>query len=276
MVERRPEAIVSVAAFVFTMIFAGVALAQTGTWATSLERVEPPGLTNPRLTPGDILALIMPGESALTGEFQVDRAGRILLPEIGSVTLAGETLDSGRAALREALGSAYKNVERLRVILKEQRLLVQVGGYVNKPGEVDLPAGANVQNAIAAAGGLAEGAQLDRLHVQRGSERIPFDYKAFLDTGNAELLPGLQPLDIIFVPASPVTGNVFVDFDGRDLAEAGDAADEGSAVRGLVVLMIPPPPRSTLFPIHDALPICAGGVTSRASAWWTCCCARAA
>jgi len=231
MVERRPEAIVSVAAFVFTMIFAGVALAQTGTWATSLERVEPPGLTNPRLTPGDILALIMPGESALTGEFQVDRAGRILLPEIGSVTLAGETLDSGRAALREALGSAYKNVERLRVILKEQRLLVQVGGYVNKPGEVDLPAGANVQNAIAAAGGLAEGAQLDRLHVQRGSERIPFDYKAFLDTGNAELLPGLQPLDIIFVPASPVTGNVFVDFDGRDLAEAGDAADEGSAVR---------------------------------------------
>ncbi len=202
------------------------ALAQTGDWATSVERV-----ANQPLTPGDILTLIMPGESALTGDFQLDRSGQIVLPEIGPLALAGETLDAARTRLREALAAAYKNIERLRVILKERRLIVQVGGYVNQPGQVDLAADANVQNAIAAAGGLAEGAQLDRMHVQRNGERIPFDYKAFLDTGNADLLPGLKPLDIIFVPASPVTGNVYVDFDGRDLAEAGDAADEASAVR---------------------------------------------
>ncbi len=224
--ERRAKLGAGLTAIVLALTLAGAALAQTGDWATSLERVE-----NPRLTPGDVLTLIMPGESTLTGDFQLDRSGRLMLPEIGAVALAGQTLDAARTRLRDALGAAYKNVERLRVILKEQRLLVQVGGYVNEPGQVDLPADANVQNAIAAAGGLAEGAQLDRMHIQRGSERIPFDYKAFLDTGNADLLPELKPLDIIFVPASPVTGNVYVDFDGRDLAEAGDAADEASAVR---------------------------------------------
>jgi protein involved in polysaccharide export with SLBB domain len=226
MAEWRATGVAGLAAFLLVVALAGAALAQTDGWATSLERVE-----NPRITPGDVLTLIMPGESALTGEFQVDRAGRVMLPEIGAVTLTGETLDAARAKLREALGAVYKNVERLRVILKEQRLLVQVGGYVNEPGQVDLSAEANVQNAIAAAGGLAEGAQLDRMHIQRGGERIPFDYKAFLDSGNPDLLPDLKPLDIIFVPASPVTGNVYVDFDGRDLAEAGDAADEASAVR---------------------------------------------
>ncbi len=224
--ERRTKLGAGLTAILLALTMASAALAQTGDWATSLERVE-----NPRLTPGDMLTLIMPGESTLTGDFQLDRSGRLMLPEIGAVALAGETLDAARAKLREALGAAYKNVERLRVILKEQRLLVQVGGYVKEPGQVDLPADANVQNAIAAAGGLAEGAQLDRMHIQRGSDRIPFDYKAFLDTGNADILPDLQPLDIIFVPASPVTGNVYVDFDGRDLAEAGDAADEASAVR---------------------------------------------
>jgi len=227
MAERRAwRCFVGTAALLLALMLSGAALAQTGGWATSVERVE-----NPRLTPGDILTLIMPGESTLSGDFQLDRSGRVVLPEIGAVTLAGQSLDAARAKLREALGAVYKNVERLRVILKAQRLLVQVGGYVQEPGLVDLAANANVQSAITAAGGLAEGAQLDRMHIQRAGERIPFDYKAFLDSGDSALLPALEPLDIIFIPASPVTGNVYVDFDGRDLAEAGDAADEASAVR---------------------------------------------
>jgi len=230
MAERTLSFIqVSLGAFaaVFAIAVIGAsAAAQTDGWTATLERVE-----KKRMTPGDILTLIMPGEAALSNDFQLDREGRIVLPEVGAVDVGGLTLDQAAARLRETLGTAYKNLDRLRVILKEERLLLHVGGYVAKPGLVDIPKGANVQAAIAAAGGVAEGAQLNRLHIQRGAERIPFDYKAYLDTGNSALLPDLRPLDIVFVPASPITGNVYVDFDGRDLAEAGDAADEASAVR---------------------------------------------
>jgi len=218
--------LIAMAAMCLVAVMCSGALAQTGDWTASLERVE-----SARLSPGDILTMIMPGEAALSGDFQLDREGRIVLPEVGAINLGGQTLDQATARLRETLGEAYKNLSRLRVILKEQRLLLQVGGYVAKPGLVDIPAGSNLQAAIAAAGGLAEGAQLNRMHVRRGGERIPFDYKAYLDTGNTDLLPDLRPLDIIFVPASPVTGNVYVDFDGRQLAEAGDAGDEASAVK---------------------------------------------
>ena len=62
--------------------------------------------------------------------------------------------------------------------------------------------------AIMAAGGLVPGAQLDRIRVTRANgARIDFDYKQYLDTGDAKLLPQLRPLDVVFVqPDVPLDG----------------------------------------------------------------------
>ncbi|MGL1475058.1 SLBB domain-containing protein, partial [Vibrio parahaemolyticus] len=73
---------------------------------------------------------------------------------------------------------------------------------------------ATVQAAISAAGGLAQGAQLDKLKIFRGGREIVFDYKRYLDSGDVKLIPELEPLDQLFVPSSSVTGNVHVEFDG--------------------------------------------------------------
>src|SRR5690606_36337927 len=63
-----------------------------------------------------------------------------------------------------------------------------------------------------------------------GREQI-FDYKRYLDTGDPRLIPALEPLDQIFVPSSPVTGKVHIEFDGRTLAQAGDGAEERTSVK---------------------------------------------
>ena len=47
----------------------------------------------------------------------------------------------------------------------ERRLVVHVAGAVSKPGVVQLPSGSRVHQAIAAAGGAAPGAELDRLNL---------------------------------------------------------------------------------------------------------------
>jgi len=52
-----------------------------------------------------------------------------------------------------------------------------------------LPDGATVQQAIQAAGGLVPGAQLDKMQLRRNGKVIPFDYKRYLDTGDAALIP---------------------------------------------------------------------------------------
>ncbi len=186
---------------------------------------------NARIGVGDILQVALPGETAFAQPFKVGRDGQLELPEAGSIPVAGLTLAEARERVRSALAVSYRDVSRFSLTVKERRLPLTVLGYVKQAGEVDLPAGANVQMAIAAAGGLSQGAQLDLMQVRRNGQVITFDYKRYLDTGNSRLLPTLQALDEIFVPASPLTGNVQIDFDSRTLAAAGDAAEDRSAVR---------------------------------------------
>ncbi len=184
-----------------------------------------------RLRVGDVLTIALPGEPAFNRDFLIDRSGRVTLPEVGDVDLAGRTMAEATLQVREALSKAYRDLGRMTVTLKERRLLVTVLGYVANPGEVNLPIDAGLQQAITAAGGLNQGAQLDKLQLRRGNRTTVFDYKKYLDTGDTRLVPQLQPLDVIFVPSSPATGNVQINFDARTLADQGDAADNTSSIK---------------------------------------------
>lgn len=187
--------------------------------------------TADNLRPGDRLQIKFPGERAFEKSFQLDHEGIITLPEIGSIRLSGQTLPEARELLKQKLSLAYKDLSKFDLFLQERRLSVTVLGYVKQPGPVDLPVRANVQMAINSAGGLAQGAQLDKLQIRRSSGLIEFDYKHYLDSGNPASLPQLQPMDVIFVPASPLIGNVQVEFDARTLTASGDAGEDGEAVK---------------------------------------------
>lgn len=184
-----------------------------------------------KLRSGDIIFVMLPGEPALNKEFQIDDRGQILLPEVGGVTVGGLTIEDAAAATRKQLGVAFRDLDRLRIALKERRLVIRVLGYVKNPGQVNLPGDAGVQAAITAAGGLSQGAQLDKFKLRRGNKDITFDYKKYLDTGDRSIIPALEPLDELFVPASPVTGNVQVEFDGRTLAAAGDGGEARNSIK---------------------------------------------
>jgi protein involved in polysaccharide export with SLBB domain len=193
--------------------------------------VSPALADEPVLRVGDILFIALPGEAALNKDFAINRQGAVRLPEVGEVAVAGQAMPDASKTIHDALAKAYRDLDRLNVSLKERKLLITVLGYVKTPGPVELPGDATVQMAISSAGGLAQGAQLDRLQLRRGREQTNFDYKKYLDSGDIALLPELQPLDVIFVPASPLMGNVQIDFDGRTLSQAGDGAEERSSIK---------------------------------------------
>lgn len=152
------------------------------------------------LRAGDVVALSLPGEPALTGNFQIDQDGNINLAEIGPVLVAGLTVDAALAEIGRRLQVAFRDIDRLRLRLVERRLPVKVLGTVRQPGQVEVPERSSVQVAIQAAGGVAEGADLQRLQLRRGERVITFDYQRYLDTGSPGLLPALEPLDTLFVP----------------------------------------------------------------------------
>ncbi len=180
---------------------------------------------------GDLLEIRLSGESSFDQPFSVNNKGDITLPEIGDLTVEGMSLVEARELVEQKLSAIFKNTDRLEITLLEHRLSVMVLGYVKIPGPVDLPSSATVQMAINQAGGLSQGAQLDKLQIRRDGNMQVFDYKAYLDSGDPSEVPNLKSKDVIFVPASPLTGNVQVDFDAKTLTAAGDASDDTQSVK---------------------------------------------
>lgn len=190
-----------------------------------------PHYTDLSVNRGDIFYIALPGETDLNKKFQVDEAGLILLPEIGELPVEGLSEKQALMMIRQALNSVYRDDGRLEVSLQQRRLLIKVLGYVVNPGTVNLPNDADIQMAIDAAGGLKSGAQMDKLQLKREKKISHFNYKGYLDTGDADLLPELVSMDTIFVPASPLTGNVKSEFDIKSLASGGDSKEDKIAIK---------------------------------------------
>lgn len=183
------------------------------------------------LIPGDILFISLPGEPDFNRDFKIDRQGNLLLPELGSFSVQGLSVEQAKLSLRQKFQEIYRDIARFDIYLKERHLLVSVLGYVKQPGTVELDENGNLQTAINAAGGLKQGAQLDRIQLRREDTVILFNYKNYLDTGDISNMPELKSLDTIFVPASPLIGNVQVDFDAKTLASNGDAGEDTTAIK---------------------------------------------
>ncbi|HDM8166402.1 TPA: SLBB domain-containing protein [Vibrio harveyi] len=214
---------------------------------------------------GDLVQINLPGEASLNKGFQVDKRGRINLPEIGPVFVAGYNETQLQNVITDNLKTVFRDVSNARVFIKQQQLLISVQGYVVKPGEYTLPSGSNIQMFLYEAGGLRAGAQLDKIIVKRGNKSIEFDYKRFLDTGDDSKLPALESLDVLFVPASPLVGNIEQEFDAAKLANSGDSGDSARAIKVFGEVNAPGSftykPNTTLVDVVMR----AGGVTRYAS-----------
>ena len=178
---------------------------------------------------GNKLFLYIPGEVDFDKTFEVDNKGQINLPEVGQFVVANKTISQVELELTPVLGGLFVAMDDFYVEIRSRDIFINVMGYVNTPSQVSIPANGNIQMVISKADGLRPGAQLDRLQIRRGEEIIEFDYKAYLDSGNISLLPALKSQDTVFVPVSPLLGNVQIDFDAQTLSATGDAND-GNAV----------------------------------------------
>jgi len=112
-----------------------------------------------RLSPGDLLHLVVLDQPQLSGEFIVDGGGSVLLPLAGSVRLSGHTLAEAQKIVQDqfADGVLVKPAVSLRIAKFKP---VFVTGRVKKPGSYTFIFGESAKAAIAAAGG--EGLPLEQ------------------------------------------------------------------------------------------------------------------
>ncbi len=119
--------------------------------------------------PADVLDILVVGFPEFSSkESQVDFAGKIQLPLIGSVMAAGKTLEQLSSDLQAAYDSSYLRRPLVTASLKEVKSrFVTVEGAVKQPGLYPVPTRLTLVSAISLAEGTTEFAQLRKIAVFR-------------------------------------------------------------------------------------------------------------
>ena len=122
--------------------------------------------------PGDTLAIDMWGGVTVGITRMVGRDGRVLLPEAGSVQMAGLTLDRAQSVIVNALKEQYRGAQVVVTVSRLHSVRVYVTGDVQRPGGYDISSLATPLSALYAAGGPTGAGSLRVLRHLRGQQLV--------------------------------------------------------------------------------------------------------
>jgi protein involved in polysaccharide export with SLBB domain len=153
------------------------------------------------LGPGDQLIVTLWGSVEFSGDLEVNREGRIVLPEVGVIRVAGLTIADVEAKLTKEFGRVYKDFF-LDVSLGEMRAItVFVVGDVRRPGAYRVSSMATAFHALYVAGGPAAHGSLRDVKVIRNNQVISkIDFYEYLLRGDKGHDVRLEAGDTIFIP----------------------------------------------------------------------------
>ena len=115
---------------------------------------------------GDFLRVTVFGHEDLSGEFEVDSAGRISLPLIGDLLVVNRSLDNVEQLIVSALKPDYLKNPQISVEIINYRPFYIIGEVAN-PGGYPFVGGMRVITAVAMAGGFTYRAVEDDLLITR-------------------------------------------------------------------------------------------------------------
>ena len=125
------------------------------------------GLSNYRLSSGDILTVRVLGEEDLSKEkVRLTDAGTVSLPAIGEVRAFGLTMGELERAVEDALRGRYLVNPKVSVSIDEYRPFY-INGMVEKPGGYPYQPGLTIRKAASLAGGFRERASLTKIYIIR-------------------------------------------------------------------------------------------------------------
>ncbi len=151
--------------------------------------------------PGDELQIQVYGQVNQQGAFQVDRAGNIQYPDVGTIHVAGVRYQQLQAFLKTQLGRVYRHFD-LSVNLGELRSIqVFVVGAARQPGAYTISSLSTLLNALFASGGpQAKGSLRDIQVLRNGANVVHFDLYDLLLRGDKTKDIPLVAGDVIFIP----------------------------------------------------------------------------
>jgi protein involved in polysaccharide export with SLBB domain len=153
------------------------------------------------LGPGDGLNVDLWGSVSQRLHRVVDRQGRLSLPEIGSIQVAGHTLGDVQHMVQSALRSQFRELEADVSLDRLRTVRVYVVGDVQRPGAYDISSLSTPLNALYQAGGPTSRGSMRIVKHYRGQELLEtVDLYDLLLRGVQSGMQRLESGDTILVP----------------------------------------------------------------------------
>lgn len=122
------------------------------------------------LAAGDKLRVIVFGQDSLSNIYAVDGSGRIAMPLIGVVSVAGQSTAGAERAIEAKLREGFVREPHVTVEIDTYRPFF-ILGEVTTSGQYPYVSGMAVETAVAIAGGFGPRAARDYAHVTRETRR---------------------------------------------------------------------------------------------------------
>lgn len=152
------------------------------------------------VAPGDEVLLTISGSVDADLQLPVDRSGRIYVPRIGTVQVAGVRYGDLHAAIDTRVARVFKNYQ-LSVSLGQLRgIRIFVTGFVTRPGTYTVSALSTVVGALMRAGGPSAAGSFRQIELRRGGASVAtVDLYDLLLKGDRSADRIIQAADVVHV-----------------------------------------------------------------------------
>ena len=153
------------------------------------------------LGPGDELVVQINGLAELSENLVIDRDGRVLIPKVGPLSLAGVALNNVEKVLAAHIGKVYRNFTVSVTLGRLRSIELFVTGQARQPGKHLVSSLSSLINALFETGGPSSNGSLRAIELRRAGKKVAtVDMYAFLAQGDNSADVQLQSGDIIFIP----------------------------------------------------------------------------
>lgn len=159
---------------------------------------------------GDELVVIIWGSVDADLRLQVDRAGRISIPRVGTILVAGVRYGELTELISRRVAQVFKNFQVSVSLGRLRGMRVFVTGFAARPGVVMVNSLSTLSQALLRAGGPAVSGSARNIQLKRGRTVVAdFDLYDLLLNGNRSNDRLLQPDDVIHIgPVGPLVAMI--------------------------------------------------------------------
>ncbi|MDP3651328.1 MAG: SLBB domain-containing protein [Rhodoferax sp.] len=153
------------------------------------------------LGPGDELVVQVNGLVEINERLVIDRDGRVMVPKVGPLNLAGVALSDAEKVFSNHIGKVFRNFTVSVTMGRLRSIEVFVVGQARKPGKHLVSSLSSLINALFETGGPSSNGSLRAIELRRAGKKIAtVDMYAFLARGDNSADVKLLAGDIIFIP----------------------------------------------------------------------------